>query len=265
MIDFSYLKSIIIIIDIGMIIYSIVNLSFLWWLKIENTLVEISFQKTDFVLLNKSKVHPFFLAGIESVILIVKNSNKKLIYQKMPDFLFFIFFVILFRINGFNQSALEFTHLFLFIIWAFFGSLMLVLIFLRNMKINKLLKVSKKIIVNKQAPLFNLKISADPNEILYHSGAVANIENFNWSSSSITNDKNLIDSSTNYENYKINIEKLLLNRDILSYKLNGNKQQARYIHYLMVAYSDDEMQEFYNPLYEDNIKYFLELEQYYSN
>ncbi|UUM19917.1 MULTISPECIES: hypothetical protein [unclassified Mycoplasma] len=62
-----------------------------------------------------------------------------------------------------------------------------------------------------------------------------------------------------------NKQSILLNRDILSGQFNGDREKARAVHYLMLVYSNYQNEEFYNPEYKENIKYFLELEKYYKS
>ncbi|UUD36060.1 hypothetical protein NPA08_03850 [Mycoplasmopsis citelli] len=130
----------------------------------------------------------------------------------------------------------------------------------------KLKIISKELIIKSDINLFDLKIEQKDVLKIEHIGSFENIESDNYFLHSL-----IFDFST-YKDYKIrknsdlfknDKQKFLLNRDLLLYKFNQNKEQARHIHYLMVVYSNYKNEEFYNPNYEDNMRYFLELEKFY--
>ncbi|UUD36064.1 hypothetical protein NPA08_03870 [Mycoplasmopsis citelli] len=131
-----------------------------------------------------------------------------------------------------------------------------------------MLNIKRKIIFQKDAKLFDIHLSRKLLEQINHTGSVENIEITFSLMEEIYENRDIrfllfeLKPKSLFKNKKQNI---LLNRDIIYYKLNGNKEQARHIHYLMVVYSNYKDEEFYNPNYENNMRYFLELEKYHSN
>ncbi|WP_129725411.1 hypothetical protein [Mycoplasmopsis citelli] len=134
-----------------------------------------------------------------------------------------------------------------------------------------MIKISNNLILDNQNILFNVEFPNDKDilEIL-HSGTIENLKNGEFSSKKKEENYIIkllyikINTSRIYSIYDISKEKLLLNRDFIAYNLNGDKQKARYIHYLMIVYSNYQNEKFYIPNHQDNMQYFMHLEKYYQ-
>ncbi|WP_129725858.1 hypothetical protein [Mycoplasmopsis citelli] len=130
-----------------------------------------------------------------------------------------------------------------------------------------MVKIKNKISSDDKAKLFYLNLNNKKDTDLFHTGSIKNLKASGILINKLEQNTEIIISynSIGYKNvFNINKQKIMLNRDILLYKLNGNKEKARIIHYLLVVYSNYEKEEFYNANYNENINYFLYLEKYYK-
>ncbi|UUD36477.1 hypothetical protein NPA08_01425 [Mycoplasmopsis citelli] len=138
----------------------------------------------------------------------------------------------------------------------------IIYVIIKILHIKKLQNLSKKLKIDVQSPLFDLTISRKEILNLNIKGSLKNFQNYKLSVNSNKQQFFISNLSTNklVKNYN---ESILWNRDVLKEYLNDNKEDARYIHYLLIVYSNRTDAEFYDVKNEDNIQFFMELEKYY--
>ncbi|UUD36052.1 hypothetical protein NPA08_03805 [Mycoplasmopsis citelli] len=133
-----------------------------------------------------------------------------------------------------------------------------------------MINISKKLILHNQNILFDVELPKKEILEILHSGSVENLKNIEFVGEKIEENciirftYNRFNTSKNSRIFNIRKQKLLLNRDFITYNLNGDKQKARYIHYLMLVYSNYQNEKFYVPNHQDNMQYFMHLEKYYQ-
>ncbi|VEU74925.1 Uncharacterised protein [Mycoplasmopsis citelli] len=248
-----------------------------WWIKINEFLYSFGIKKIKFCLENKIKVHPFFVKGIESICKSFKTRNLKIIYQYIISILLLnIILSLLIWLSWVpdsrNLQSVNIKNFYLYIFNIIFLILLaiaiaeivfwIIYVIIKILHIKKLQNLSKKLKIDVQSPLFDLTISRKEILNLNIKGSLKNFQNYKLSVNSNKQQFFISNLSTNklVKNYN---ESILWNRDVLKEYLNDNKEDARYIHYLLIVYSNRTDAEFYDVKNEDNIQFFMELEKYY--
>ncbi|UUM19921.1 MULTISPECIES: hypothetical protein [unclassified Mycoplasma] len=222
-------------------------------------------QKIKFILKNNLRVHKLFYQAIKDVDSLIQKGNKKIIMCSLPS-VFWIGFLFLFLLITDFYNLLEYenkvTGWVFWSAWIVSVSFVVIYIYFRNVKLIKIKKLANSLIIDNDSKLFAIESELTNFTVFNHNDIFKNCQGRNYYSSGI--DQN-IELSYIYFSKTLKARwSFWLNRDILSSLFNGNKLKARAVHYLLIVYSNDKNQKFYNPEYKENIKYFLDLEKYYQ-
>ncbi|UUD36092.1 hypothetical protein NPA08_04020 [Mycoplasmopsis citelli] len=258
-------------------------------MKIDAFLYSITMEKIKFCLYHKIQVHSFFIKGINSLCKNLKIRNIQVIYQKIPALVLMetiLVFLVWFTWVSLPPYGSSFSVISYITTWEFmkylFNLILLILsilvsiqifwwiifIFYKRNQIKKISKLSQDLQISGEDNLFGLTLT--PKEILFleQKGSVKNFVNY------VKNQNLFLRFSTFYHNIlnwsiddlqKIYKEDIFWSRDILIDYSNGNKDDARFIHYLLIVYSNYLGEHFYNSDYQDNMRFFIELEKYYQD
>ncbi|UUD36044.1 hypothetical protein NPA08_03765 [Mycoplasmopsis citelli] len=202
--------------------------------KIDAKLINMSLQKSEFVLKDQIQVHPFFEQGVSSIILLVRKINIRLTISSLICLLGstpIIGYLIWLAVNEIVVFVFTVLSWIIIIATVVLSTILLSFAIFRNIKIQKLKLLLENIIVNEKALLFDVNLDQIPDHF---------------------QENNTNSVFTNY------LHKLTLNEQIITKKFHKTKDHGQSVLYLMFVYSNYKNQKFYSPKYHENMKYFLE-------